>query len=178
MNKQIYGVYYVQCISADFNWFERFYMRNTLVKKYGECFVNRWDAFAEHGTCLLEKDVYNLIIKRDIGYKTTYDVFRYAVHVMAEMIKKLANDFPPLKGSDDGKLKWKFFSMDANQLRIEVEDKLSQIEDIEQLYDQSKTTPEEEEAMVKEYRLLSLTMSLAARELFNRDFKMKDIEIF
>lgn len=86
-NKQIYGVYYVQCISADFNWFERFYMRNVLVQKYGEGFVNRWDAFAEHGTCLLEKDVYNLIIKRDIGYKTTYDVFRSAVHSMAIMIK-------------------------------------------------------------------------------------------
>ena len=98
-------------------------------------------------------------------------------YVLAEMIKKLAVDFTPLKPSEDGKPVFKFSKMNANELRIEIEDKLSQIEDLEQYYDQSELTPEEEDRMVKHYRLIALLMSLAAKELFNRDFKMKDIDI-
>jgi hypothetical protein len=67
--------------------------------------------------------------------------------------------------------------MNANELRIEIEDKLSQIEDIEQYYDNNELTDEEEEKLVKQYRLLALSMSLASRELFTRSFTLKEIDI-
>ena len=68
--------------------------------------------------------------------------------------------------------------MNANQLRIEIEDNLSQIEDIEQYYDNNELTDEEEKKLVKQYRLLVLTLSLVSRELFARTFTLKEIDIF
>lgn len=113
----------------------------------------------------------------DEGEVTEEEYHAMSNYVLNEMLKKLAEDYKPLKGSSDGKLKWRFSSMNANQLRIEIEDTLSQIEDIEQYYDNNELTDEVEEKLVKQYRLLALTLSLVSRELFNRTFTLKDIDI-
>ena len=109
---------------------------------------------------------------------TEEEYYAMSNYVLNEMLKQLAADFAPLKGSADGKFKWKVSSMSANELRIEIEDKLSKIEDIEQYYDNNELSKDEEESLVKEYRLLALSMSLASRELFNRTFTLKEIDIF
>ena len=114
----------------------------------------------------------------DEGEVTEEEYFAMCHYVLNEMIKKLAVDYTPLKGSDDGKFKWKFSKMTPNELRTEIEDKLSQIEDIEQYYDSCEELNEDEEkSLVSHYRLLALTMSLAARELFTRTFTLKEIDI-
>ena len=79
--------------------------------------------------------------------------------------------------NNNGKLKWRFSSMNANKLRIEIEDTLSQIEDIEQYYNNNELTDEEEKKLVIHYRLLALFLSLASRELFTRTFTLKEINI-
>ena len=108
---------------------------------------------------------------------TEEEYYAMSNYVLNEMLKRLAVDFTPLKGSENGKFKWKVSSMTPNELRVEIEDKLSQIEDIEQYYDSNEFSEDEEEALVKHYRLLALSMSLAARELFNRTFTLKEIDI-
>lgn len=114
----------------------------------------------------------------DDGEVTEEEYHAMSNYVLNEMLKKLAEDYKPLKDSNNGKLKWKFSSMSANKLRIEIEDTLSQIEDIEQYYDNNELTDEEEKKLVLHYRLLALCLSLASQELFTRTFTLKEIDIF
>lgn len=91
--------YLTQCISADFKMgagialqFNRhFNMRNRLLEKYGRSFVDRWDAFDEHGTCLLEGRVFNLITKKNYWMKPTYDTLKSALNAMKTMVKNNPN---------------------------------------------------------------------------------------
>lgn len=107
------------------------------------------------------------------------EYYAMSSYILNEMLIELAKDYGSLKGSDDGKIKWKTSSMTPNELRISIEDKLSQMEDIEQYYIHNEGYSEDEERrLVNHYRLLALIMSLAARELFNRDFKLDEIKIY
>ena len=127
--------------------------------------------------CVDRDKLLSLCYAYDEGEVTKEEYYAMSNYVLNEMLKKLAEDYKPLKGIENGKLKWKFSSMNANELRIEIEDKLSQIEDIEQYYDNNELTDEEEEKLVKQYRLLALSMSLASKELFTRTFTLKEIDI-
>lgn len=67
------------CISADFKmgkgiaveFNKRFNMKQKLKKKYGNR-LYEWD-YGEHGECILENRVFNLITKRNYYDKPTYD---------------------------------------------------------------------------------------------------------
>ena len=86
--------YFAQCISADFAMgagiavqFNRYFdIKNRLINKYGNSFVDRWDAFSEYGSCILEGRVYNLITKKRYWYKPTYDTLKSALMSMKVMI--------------------------------------------------------------------------------------------
>lgn len=86
--------YFAQCISADFAMgagiavqFNRYFdIKNRLINKYGHSFEDRWDAFNEHGTCLLEGRVYNLITKKKYWFKPTYDTLKSALKAMRIMV--------------------------------------------------------------------------------------------
>ena len=108
---------------------------------------------------------------------TKDEYFALANYVLNEMLKKLAEIFTPLTGSEDGKLKWKVSSMTPNELRMEIEEGFSQMEDIEHYYDYNKLSKDELDTLTMNYRLLALSISLASQELFNRKFTLKEIEI-
>ena len=86
--------YFAQCISADFAMgagiamqFNRYFdTKNKLIDKYGHSFEDRWDAFNEHGSCLLEGRVYNLITKKKAWMKPTYDTLKAALLAMKDMV--------------------------------------------------------------------------------------------
>jgi len=86
--------YFAQCISADFAMgagiavqFNRYFdIKNRLINKYGHSFEDRWDIFNEHGTCLLEGRVYNLITKKKYWFKPTYDTLKSALKAMRTMV--------------------------------------------------------------------------------------------
>lgn len=86
--------YFAQCISADFamgagiavQFNKHFDTKNRLINKYGHSFEDRWDAFNEHGTCLLEGRVYNLITKKKHWFKPTYDTLKSALKAMRTMV--------------------------------------------------------------------------------------------
>ena len=144
-----------------------------IYKKYRETYDGDYFMY----DCVNRDMLLSLCYAYDEGEVTEEEYYAMSNYVLNEMLKKLAEDYKPLKGSEDGKFKWKFSSMNANELRIEIEDKLSQIEDIEQYYDNNELTDDEEEKLVKQYRLLALSMSLASRELFTRTFTLKEIDI-
>lgn len=112
--------YFVQCISADFamgagialQFNKYFSIKNKLVSKY-KSFTDRWDSLEEHGTCLLEGRVYNLITKRSFWNKPTEETMRNALKSMRVMInnnqdcKKLAM---PKIGSGLDKMSWSIVS--------------------------------------------------------------------
>lgn len=144
-----------------------------IYKKYRENYDGDYFMY----DCVNRDMLLSLCYAYDDGEISEAEYYAMSNYVLNEMLKKLAEDYKPLKGSEDGKFKWKVSSMSANQLRIEIEDKLSQIEDIEQYYDNNELSKDEEESLVKQYRLLALSMSLASRELFTRTFTLKEIDI-
>ena len=109
--------YFAQCISADFamgagiamQFNKHFDTKTKLIKRYGFSFEDRWDAFNEHGTCLLEGRVYNLITKKKHWLKPTYDTLKAALNAMRTMVinnpdvKKIAM---PQIGCGLDKLQW------------------------------------------------------------------------
>ena len=103
------------CVSADFVMgagiavqFNRHSdMKNRLRSKYPR-FIDTWDALAKKGTCVAEGRVYNLVTKRVVRDKPTYDSLRNALICMrdaavAEGVRHIA--MPRIGCGIDG-LRW------------------------------------------------------------------------
>ena len=89
------------------------------------------------------------------------------------MVEKLAEDYKPLE--NQGKCIFKFAKMAAKELRMELEDVFSKLEDIEQYTDYSHLTEEEEKHLTNIYRLYLATMAIIAKEFYYRKFKISDL---
>lgn len=88
--------YLAHCISADLAMgkgiavqFNRiFNMRNRLFSQFGTHFVTEWDS-GNHGFCIREDRVFNLITKRNYWDKPTYENLESALIEMKEQMKFL-----------------------------------------------------------------------------------------
>lgn len=106
----------VQCISADFGMgagiaveFNRlFNMKNRLLSRFNGNVIKEWDSATKKGGCIVEAGTFNMITKRLVHEKPTYETFTNSLERVKEIaikhdVKKLAM---PLIGCGLDKLEW------------------------------------------------------------------------
>lgn len=107
---------YAQCISADFvmgagiavEFNKRMNMKNILKKKYDN-YLKQWDShFEETIPCIFENNVFNLITKRNVYMKPTYNTLENALIGMKALaqINGVTKIAMPLIGCGLDRLEW------------------------------------------------------------------------
>lgn len=107
--------YLAHCISADFvmgagiavEFNKRFNMKNLLKNSYPD-FVGTWDNDTKGGTCIMAGRVFNLVTKRDVWRKPTYEDMRMALNAMKSLAMRhnVTHIAMPLIGCGIDGLQW------------------------------------------------------------------------
>lgn len=142
-----------------------------IIKDYRENYDGDYFLYESVG-----RDVLTAVAEAYEDGKLTTDEFKgLSDFVLAEYLKTTSETVCPKLDTKDQKVHFKVESMTLSELRIEIEDKFSKIEDIEQVYKEGELA--DKELWEKQYKFALLGIFLAVKEMFNRDIKLENIEI-
>lgn len=148
---------------------------NTLLKNIIKDYRENYDGDYFMYECV-DRDILTAVAEAfDRGELTEVEFKDLSNYVLSDYLKSICKTVCPKPDTSNSKIHLKVENMSLNELRIEIEDKFSKLEDAEQVYKAGQL--EEKELWEKEYKFALIGMLLAVKEMIHRDIKLEELEI-
>lgn len=148
---------------------------NTLLKNIIKDYRENYDGDYFMYECV-DRDILTAVAEAfDRGELTEVEFKDLSNYVLSDYLKSICKTVCSKPETSNSKIHLKVENMSLNELRIEIEDKFSKLEDAEQVYKAGQL--EEKELWEKEYKFALIGMLLAVKEMIHRDIKLEELEI-